>query len=150
MKNIVILLGLIIALTVGSCKDSKNKTGGDYNIDNPANADNPNAEKDGLPTISFEETEFNFGTVIQGEKVIHNFIFTNTGKGNLIISNVKASCGCTVPKWTKEPIRPGQKGNIEIKFDSSNRDGKQTKTAKVYSNTSPNVTELIVRCEIIN
>ncbi|MDD2386116.1 MAG: DUF1573 domain-containing protein [Bacteroidales bacterium] len=149
MRNIVILLGFIIALTLGSCKDSKNKTGGEYNIDNPANADNPNAEKDGLPKISFEETEFNFGTVIQGEKVIHNFVFTNTGKGNLIISNVKASCGCTVPKWTKEPIRPGQKGNVEIKFDSSGRDGKQTKTAKVYSNTNPNVTELVVRCEII-
>lgn len=149
MRNIVILLGLIGILTLSSCKDSKNKTGGEYNIDNPANIDNPNAKKGGLPEISFNETEFNFGTVIQGEKVVHSFVFTNTGNGNLIISNVKASCGCTVPKWTKEPIRPGQKGNVEIKFDSAGRDGKQTKTAKVYSNTSPNLTELVVRCEII-
>lgn len=149
MKTIVILLGLIGILTLVSCNDSKNKTGGEYNIDNPANIDNPQGTSDGMPEITFDETEYNFGTVIQGEKVIHNFVFTNTGKGNLIISNVKASCGCTVPKWTKEPIKPGEKGNIEIKFDSANRNGKQTKTAKVYSNTTPNVTELVIRCEVI-
>jgi hypothetical protein len=149
MRNIVFLIGFIGILTFVSCNNSNNKTGGEYNIDNPANADNPDGTSDGMPEITFDETEYNFGTVIQGEKVIHNFVFTNTGKGNLIISNVKASCGCTVPKWTKEPIKPGEKGTIEIKFDSSNRDGKQTKTAKVYSNTTPNVTELVIRCEVI-
>jgi hypothetical protein len=146
----MIIFGLISILALVSCNDSKQKTGGEYNIDNPADADNPNANEKGVPAISFEGTEFNFGTVIQGEKVIHNFVFKNNGDGNLIISNVKASCGCTVPKWTKKPIKPGQKGNIEIKFDSANRDGKQTKTAKVYSNTSPNITELVIRCEVIN
>jgi len=150
MKNSLIIIALFSVLALISCNDNKNKTGGEYNIDNPADADNPNGTGGGTPVISFVEKEFNFGTVIQGEKVIHNFVFENTGDGNLIISNVKASCGCTVPKWTKEPIKPGEKGNIEIKFDSSNRDGKQTKTAKVYTNTSPNVTELVIRCEVIH
>jgi len=149
MKNYLIILSLFSVLALVSCNNDSKKTGGEYNIDNPADADNPNGNKNGIPAITFAEKEFNFGTVIQGEKVIHNFAFENTGDGNLIISNVKASCGCTVPKWTKEPIKPGEKGNIEIKFDSSNRDGKQTKTAKVYSNTSPNVTELVIRCEVI-
>ena len=149
MRNYLIILSLFSVLALVSCNENNKKTGGEYNIDNPADADNPNGNGKGSPVIAFDETEFNFGTVIQGEKVIHNFTFENTGDGNLIISNVKASCGCTVPKWTKEPIKPGKKGNIEIKFDSSNRDGKQTKTAKVYSNTSPNVTELVIRCEVI-
>lgn len=149
MKKYIFLLGLVVAFGFFSCNTGKTKTGGEYNIDNPANADNPDANGDGLPTIDLEETEYNFGTVIQGEKVSHSFVFTNNGDGNLVISNVKASCGCTVPKWTKEPVKPGKTGTIELVFDSSNRDGKQTKTAKVYSNTSPNVTELVIRCEII-
>ncbi len=149
MRNYLIILGIISFFALVSCNDNKKSTGGEYNIDNPANADNSEVDNNGTPEITFEDKEFNFGTVIQGEKVIHNFVFENTGNGNLIISNVKASCGCTVPKWTKEPIKPGEKGNIEIKFDSSNRDGKQTKTAKVYSNTSPNFTELVIRCEVI-
>ncbi len=149
MKKYIFLLGLVVAFGLSSCNSGKTKTGGEYNIDNPANADNPDANVDGLPIIELEETEYNFGTVIQGEKVAHSFVFTNTGDGNLVISNVKASCGCTVPKWTKEPVKPGKTGTIELVFDSSNRDGKQTKTAKVYSNTSPNITELVIRCEII-
>ncbi len=148
MRKGLIIFVLLVSVVIFSCNDNKKQTGGKYNIDNPVDAENSD-NKDGVPVISFEETEFNFGTVIQGEKVIHNFVFKNTGDGNLIISNVKASCGCTIPKWTKEPIKPGETGTIEMKFDSSNRDGKQTKTAKVYTNTSPNVTELVIRCEVI-
>lgn len=151
MRNYLIILSILGIFTIVSCNNSeKSNTGGDSNIDNPATADDPNATGNGTAQITFVEKEFNFGTVIEGEKVIHNFVFENTGDGNLIISNVKASCGCTVPKWTKEPIKPGATGNIEIKFDSSNRNGKQTKTAKVYTNTSPNITELVIRCEVIN
>ncbi len=137
-------------LSFFSCNNSNKKTGGEYNITNSSTADGEDGESSGLPTIDFEETEYNFGTVIQGEKVSHSFKFKNNGNGNLIVSNVKASCGCTVPKWTKEPIKPGQTGTIELVFDSSNRDGKQTKSAKVYSNTQPNVMELFIRCEVIN
>ncbi|HRW21492.1 MAG TPA: DUF1573 domain-containing protein, partial [Bacteroidales bacterium] len=64
------------------------------------------------------------------------------------ISNVKASCGCTTPKWSKEPIKPGQKGTIEVVFDSAGRSGEQAKTVKVYCNTQPNVIELRIRCQI--
>lgn len=149
MRKYLFLLGLVMLFGFFSCNTDKTKTGGEYNIDNPANADNPDANGDGLPTIDLEETEYNFGTVIQGEKVSHSFVFANNGDGNLVISNVKASCGCTVPKWTKEPVKPGKTGTIELVFDSSNREGIQTKTAKVYSNTSPNVTELVIRCEVI-
>jgi hypothetical protein len=148
MRNYFLFIGIILAIGVVSCKNNKKPTtGNEYNIDNPNTAD-PNGNSGGLPKIDFAELEYNFGTVIQGEKVSHSFEFTNNGTGNLVISNVKASCGCTVPKWTKEPIKPGKTGTIEIIFDSTNKDGKQTKTANVYSNTQPNVTELIIRCDV--
>lgn len=148
MRTYTLFFVVILSVALSSCNNDK-KTGGEYNITNPGTANGDGGEN-GLPTVDFEELEFNFGTVIQGEKVAHSFVFKNNGDGNLIISNVKASCGCTVPKWTKEPIKPGQTGTIELMFDSSNRDGKQTKSAKVYSNTQPNVTELTIRCEVIN
>ncbi len=150
MRTYIFIFGLLLLSSLYSCNNGDKKTGGEYNITNSATADGENGKNGGLPTIDFEETEYNFGTVIQGEKVSHSFVFKNNGDGNLIISNVKASCGCTVPKWTKEPIKPGQTGTIELVFDSSNRDGKQTKSAKVYSNTQPNVMELFIRCEVIN
>lgn len=149
MKIIVYTIGLLLILAFYSCNNSNTQTGGEYNVTNPSSANGETGDKSNLPVIKFTETEYNFGTVIQGEKVAHSFVFKNTGNGNLIISNVKASCGCTVPKWTKEPIKPGQTGTIELVFDSANRDGIQTKSAKVYSNTQPNENELIIRCEVI-
>lgn len=133
-----------------SCKNDNKQTGSDYNILNHATANKPvSGETNGIPTIDFTETEYNFGVVIMGEKVAHSFVFKNNGTGNLVISSVKASCGCTVPKWPKEPIKPGETGTIELVFDSANRMGKQTKSATVYSNTSPNTNELLIRCDVV-
>jgi hypothetical protein len=133
MKKYVFLLVLVVAIGFFSCNSGKTKTGGEYNIDNPANADDPDANNDGLPTIDLDETEYNFGTVIQGEKVSHSFVFTNNGDGNLVISNVKASCGCTVPKWTKEPIMPGGTSVIDVKY-ATNRIGPINKSVTISSN----------------
>jgi len=72
----------------------------DYNIQNP-NTANGKTDLSKLPVFKFTEEEYNFGTLIQGEKVSHSFVFTNTGGSNLVIKEVKASCGCTTPKWTK-------------------------------------------------
>lgn len=151
MKKILIVQLVLTLVLLSSCK-SKNNTGDDWNIDNPITAENyddENRPTDGLPVIEFEEMEYNFGTVIQGEKVAHRFVFRNTGDGNLVISNVRPSCGCTSPKWSKEPVKPGEKGFVELTFDSSSRNGIQNKTAKVYSNTEPNCTDIVIRCEIV-
>src|SRR5215204_6765023 len=70
-------------------------------------------ENSNQPGFKFNEEEFNFGTIKQGESITHNFEFTNTGKEPLIISNAAGSCGCTVPEWPKEPIAPGAKAVIK-------------------------------------
>jgi hypothetical protein len=152
MKSRLFLLFLILGVLLLSCNNDKKQTGSIYNIDNPISAENPDMvvnNANGASEIEFKETEYNFGVVIAGEKVSHSFVFKNTGTGNLVISNVKASCGCTVPKWPKEPVKPGETGIIEIVFDSTNRMGKQTKTATVYSNTVPNTNDLVIHCEVI-
>jgi len=153
MKTRLIFVYLIVLIGAFSCKDQTKQTGKEFNINNPASADNPDPsarKTSDLAEIEFKETEYNFGVVIQGERVAHDFVFTNTGGSNLVISNVKASCGCTVPRWSKEPIKPGESGNIEIVFDSAHRNGKQSKNITVYANTYPNTTDLTIRCDIIN
>jgi len=88
-------------------------------------------------SIVFEETDFDFGAVDDGEKVRHTYKFKNTGNEPLIISSAKGSCGCTVPKFSSDPVAPGQTGVIDVEFDSKGKPGKQTKRVTVTANTVP-------------
>jgi hypothetical protein len=99
-------------------------------------------------TIKFEETEFDFGTVDQGEKVTHVYKFSNTGNEPLIISNAKGSCGCTVPSWPKEPIPVGGSGEIQVQFDSKGKKNKQSKKVTLTANTDPAQTFLTIKGEV--
>lgn len=85
--------------------------------------------------IEFQETSFNFGTISEaGGKAIHVFNFKNTGNTPLILTNVRAGCGCTTPEWNRQPIAPGESGNIKVSFDPRNRPGSFTKSITVNSN----------------
>lgn len=97
---------------------------------------NPNA-----PKIEFEESVIDYGTIEQGADGKRVFTFTNTGKEPLIITNAKGSCGCTVPSWPREPIAPGEKAEIKVKYDT-NRMGPFQKSVTVNSNAS-NGTQLL-------
>lgn len=87
------------------------------------------------PKIEFETTEFDFGTINEGDKVEHVFKFKNIGKTDLVIINAQASCGCTVPDWTKTPIKTGESGEVKIVFNSAGKPGLQQKTVTLASNT---------------
>ncbi len=87
--------------------------------------------------MEFGETEFDFGTVTEGEKVSHTYAFKNTGSEPLILSNAKGSCGCTVPKWPKEPIAPGASGEITVEFNSKNKKGPRNQKVTITANTEP-------------
>lgn len=100
-------------------------------------ADNDRADKiNHMPKtkISFESEHFNFGEIKEGEKVKHNYVFTNTGDQPLMIANVIPSCGCTIPTYSKAPIAPGGKGEISVEFNSANRKGQQNKNIIIVSN----------------
>jgi hypothetical protein len=84
----------------------------------------------------FKEETFDFGNVVEGTQAVHEFEFVNKGNEPVIISNVQASCGCTTPFWTKEPVTPGNKGVVKASYNSSGRPGAFTKTITVTSNAS--------------
>ncbi len=92
------------------------------------------AQSKPLTTVALSESVFSFGKIKKGDQVEHIYEVTNTGENPLIISQVKPGCGCTVPDYTKDPILPGQKGKITLKFDSSNFDGMVNKQTEVFAN----------------
>jgi hypothetical protein len=149
MKTIY-LLSFISIFIFASCNDQKtdeNKLNTEI-ISNPISADN-DGNIENLPVMTFEKTEFDFGAIMQGEKVSHTFKFKNTGKSDLLITSAKGSCGCTVPKYDTTPIAAGKSGEIEVVFDSDGRRGIQQKTVTVLANTQPNTVTLRFFADVI-
>lgn len=117
-------------------------------ITNPRTASG--GDTDALPVIEFEKEIHDFGKLIAGEKAVYSFKFTNTGDSDLLISQVKPSCGCTVPEFPRKAIKPGEGGAIKVTFDSSSRKGMQNKSIKVVSNCQPNFTVIRIKAQVIS
>jgi hypothetical protein len=151
IKNLLLLSLIVIAIT--ACNNEGNTNEGDSEvstdiINDPATASDEAVNKD-LPIIEFEEEVMDFGEISQGEKVKRIYKFTNVGKSDLIISDAKGSCGCTVPRWPKQPIKPGQQGDIEVVFDSNGKQGRQHKTVTLIANTKPNTTIIALKGDVL-
>ena len=125
---------------------------GDFKVSDvhiPVSADGMSQkDKDKLPVIQFERTTYDFGEVVQGEKLSYSFKFKNTGKSNLIIFSSEATCGCTTSTPPKAPIRPGESGEITVTFDSKSQNGKVTKRILVGANTYPAETILTITANV--
>lgn len=104
---------------------------------------NPNA-----PIITLNETLFDYGTVIQDADGTHNFIYKNTGKEPLILSNVRSSCGCTIPEWSREPLFSGQQDTIKVKYDT-HRLGRFSKTVSIFSNATKAMETVRIQGEVV-
>ncbi|MCX6333924.1 MAG: DUF1573 domain-containing protein [Bacteroidia bacterium] len=103
------------------------------------------------PVLKFSEQEHNFGTFKEeAGPQKYDFIVTNTGTAPLVIQNIVASCGCTTPEWTKEPISSGGTGKITAIYDPANRGGEKfTKSLTVYTNAKPEIQTLYIKGEVI-
>ena len=106
----------------------------------------PNVNRDDA-SIGFSNESYNFGTIQYKKESAYSFEFTNMGKTMLIICDVKASCGCTVPEWPKSPIRPGEKGKIKIKYDAA-YPGVFHKTVEVFYNGACSPDSLEIKGEV--
>ncbi|MDG1398796.1 MAG: DUF1573 domain-containing protein [Polaribacter sp.] len=93
------------------------------------------AIKKGAALISFSNKEYDFGTVNEGEIVETTFQVTNSGKTDLVITDAKVTCGCTVPVWPKNPIKPGQTEDIKVKFNTNGKKNRQQKNITLITNT---------------
>lgn len=98
--------------------------------------------------ISFKSETVNYGEIAKGSDGVRVFTFTNTGNAPLIISEVKSSCGCTVPEKPDGPIAPGESNTIQVKYDT-NRVGPIRKTVTVYSNAEEPVKALKIKGEVL-
>jgi len=116
---------------------------------------NPVTAHEALDTINvakmeFDETEFNFGTLLEGLSVEHDYTFTNTGKVPLVITDARSTCGCTVPVYPKDPVAPGEKGSIKVKFNSAGKKGNQSKPVTLTANTYPAFTKVFIKGYVHN
>ena len=102
--------------------------------------DKASHDKDFVTSITWKDTTKNLGNIDAGQKLEVVYTFTNTGKKPLVIKDVRASCGCTVPERPQEPIMPGKGGFIKAIFNSEGRMGLNHKTITVQANTTPSET----------
>lgn len=132
MKKIFLVLTFVSAIAFNSTAQTEKKT-----LDNVVN---PNQGD-----LVFDQMDYNFGVIKQGESVTNIFTFTNSGNEPIVITNAAGSCGCTVPEWPKEPIMKGQKGSIKVTFNSAGKSGYNDKTVTITSNAKTNPIVLHVK-----
>jgi len=111
------------------------------------NAQEKSDEK--IAKIEFETETIDYGTIEKGANGLRTFKFTNTGEAPLVISKVSSSCGCTIPKWSKDPIAPGESGEIQVKYDT-NRVNPIRKTITVISNAETPTVALKIKGEVFD
>lgn len=172
--NLFALLALVTVFAFTSCKEkatddaaaatTETAATGDVDPNAPVTADpsavnmtDPAASATPVPTgpltsLKFDEETYDWGKVMDGDKVTHVYKFKNTGNEPLIISNAKGSCGCTVPEWPKDAIAPGKSGEIKVVFDSKGKGavgGKEdSKRVTITANTDPVETYLTIKGKI--
>ncbi|MBK9318968.1 MAG: DUF1573 domain-containing protein [Bacteroidetes bacterium] len=153
MKKIFLLIVACSILLSACSNPEKEKENGEMRVspdivNNPASASGEQRENP-LPAFSFEMTNYDFGTINSGDEVKYEFKFKNSGNADLIISQVKGSCGCTTPEYTQDPVKPGDEGNIKVTFRSAGMAGQIVKDITILANTQPTTKVLTISGEVI-
>jgi hypothetical protein len=101
-----------------------------------------------MAVAAFDSQSFDFGKIKQGTPVTHEFKFTNNGGVPLIITNVQASCGCTTPDWSRDPIAPGGQGFIKATYSAASA-GNFNKSVTVTANVDGGMVQLLIKGEVL-
>ena len=132
MKKVILGLSALCMVAFTSCKDDAAAKVKTENVSQAAERDAVAAD---FPVLTFSELEHDFGEIENGTPVETVFSYTNTGKAPLVITDIKSTCGCTVPQdWSKEPLSPGESSQFTVKFNGKGKN-KVTKTVTVTANT---------------
>jgi hypothetical protein len=116
-------------------------------IRNPISAGKP-ADTTDAPVLRFDETTVDFGDIADDQIVTATFAFTNAGVRPLIISSARGSCGCTASDWPKDPVPPGGRNELVVRFDPTGKEGPQVKPLTITANTYPNTTSLTILANV--
>lgn len=132
MKKVILGLSALCLVAFTSCKDDATKK---INSDNVAAAAERDATAGDFPVVNFQEAEHDFGTIANGTPVETKFKYTNSGNAPLVVSNIKSTCGCTVPSdWNREPLAPGESAEFTVKFNGKGTN-QVSKTITLTTNT---------------
>lgn len=133
MKKSIGYIALSVVLVTTSCKQ---ESAADKITDaDIATIEAAKALEGKFPKVKLDKEVHDFGTINEGDKVETEFVIINDGEVDLIISDAKGSCGCTVPQPPKDPIKPGASAPIKVSFDSNGKPGAQEKTVTLTTNT---------------
>ncbi len=127
---------VLFVLALSACNRNANKELSADLVNNPNSASGIK-DTTGLPKFQFDSDIHDFGKVIEGEKLSYSFKFKNIGNSDLIIATAGASCGCTVPGFSKDPVKKGDEGVVTVTFNTEGRNGFQHKTITLGANTQP-------------
>lgn len=141
MKKSVLIVAILSVFAFSSCKDNAADKVIEENV-TAAEARDANSGK--FPVMAFTESQFDFGTIDQNTHVEHVFKFKNTGDAPLMIVNATSSCGCTVPQYTKEPVAPGDSGELLVKFNGAGQN-QVSKTVTITTNTKAGTETLTIK-----
>ena len=132
MRRIILGLSALCVVAFTSCKEDASKKINESNVAVAAERD-ANANK--FPVIQFEKTEHDFGQIVANTPVETVFNYTNVGDAPLVITDIKSTCGCTVPQdWSREPLAKGESGHFTVKFNGAGSNN-VTKTITLTANT---------------
>lgn len=132
MKKVVLVLSAICLVAFTSCKEDAAARVDDSKVAAAADRD---ANASNFPVIQFDKVDHDFGELIAGTNVETVFNYTNTGKSPLVITDIKSTCGCTIPKdWSKEPLAPGASSKFTVKFSGKGQN-KVSKSVTLTANT---------------
>jgi hypothetical protein len=133
MKQSGLLLALVmLAVSSAFTQDNLDKSG----------------DADAKPVMAFDSTTYNYGKIPYKGDGSCIFEFKNSGQEPLLLTNVRASCGCTTPSWPKKPIKPGDSGNIKVRYNTRIR-GNFSKSIYVYSNAKNSPVSLQIKGQVV-
>lgn len=145
MKKVVLGLSALCMVAFTSCKEDATSKVKSENVAEAAERDAASKE---FPVITFDETVHDFGTIVNGTPVETKFKYTNTGKAPLVVSNIKSTCGCTVPQdWSREPLAPGESAEFTVKFNGKGAN-QVTKTITLTTNTEKGTEQVRIKAFI--
>ncbi|MET2985027.1 DUF1573 domain-containing protein [Aureibaculum conchae] len=146
MRLEVKFLAFLLVFALFSCKENTTSKIKKENLEIAKKRDYKMTE--GASALTFSKTEYDFGTINEGDIVETTFDFKNTGKSALIISNAASTCGCTIPDYPKEPIPVGGTGSITVKFNSSGKPNKQNKVVTLTTNTAKGKETVVIKANV--